>query len=39
VEVVKAFLRYSKGDDLPPQMLIPTKLYRQADGVADPELK
>jgi ribose transport system substrate-binding protein len=39
VEVVKAFLRYSKGDDLPPQMLIPTKLYRKADGVADPELK
>ncbi len=39
VEVVKAFLRYSKGDDMPPQMLIPTKLYRQADGVADPELK
>ncbi|MBE7494761.1 MAG: substrate-binding domain-containing protein [Verrucomicrobiaceae bacterium] len=39
VEVVKAFLRYSKGDDLPPQMLIPTKLYRKADGEADPELK
>lgn len=39
VEVVNAFLRYSKGDDLPPQMLIPTKLYRQADGAADPELK
>lgn len=39
VEVVKAFLRYSKGDDLPPQMLIPTMLYRQADGLADPELK
>lgn len=39
VEVVKAFLQYSKGDDLPPQMLIPTKLYRQADGAADPELK
>lgn len=39
VEVVKAFLRYSKGDDLPPQMLIPTKLYRKTDGEADSELK
>ncbi len=38
-EVVRAFLRYSKGDDLPPQMLIPTSLYRQSDGLADKELK
>lgn len=39
VEVVKAFLRHSKGEELPPQMLIPTSLYRQADGKADPTLK
>lgn len=39
VEVVKAFLRHSKGEELPSQMLIPTSLYRQADGKADPTLK
>jgi len=39
VEVVKAFLRHSKGEELPPQMLIPTSLYRQSDAKADPTLK
>lgn len=39
VEVVRAFLRHSKGEELPPQMLIPTSLYRQADGKADATLK
>ncbi len=39
VEVVQAFIRYSKGEELPPQMLIPTSLYRQSDGMADKELK
>ncbi len=39
VEVVRAFLRHSKGEELPPQMLIPTSLYRQADGKADAALK
>ena len=38
-EVVRAFIRYSKGEDLPPQMLIPTSLYRQSDGMADKDLK
>jgi ribose transport system substrate-binding protein len=38
-EVVRAFMRYSKGEELPPQMLIPTSLYRKADGVADAALK
>jgi ribose transport system substrate-binding protein len=38
-EVVRAFMRYSKGEELPPQMLIPTSLYRKADGVADASLK
>jgi hypothetical protein len=36
---VRAFLRHSKGEELPPQMLIPTSLYRQADGKADVALK
>jgi ribose transport system substrate-binding protein len=39
VEIVGAFVRYSRGEDLPPQTLIPTKLYRKADGLKDPELK
>jgi len=38
-EVVRAFMRYSKGEELPPQMLIPTSLYRKADGAADAALK
>ncbi len=28
-----------QGETLPPQMLIPTKLYRKADAESDPELK
>ena len=39
VEVVRAIVRHSKGEELPPQMLIPTTLYRQADAKADPTLK
>lgn len=39
VEVVRAFIRHSKGEELPPQMLIPTSLYRKADGAADASLK
>ncbi|MGV3605361.1 MAG: substrate-binding domain-containing protein [Planctomycetaceae bacterium] len=39
IQIVEVILRHSKGEDLPPQMLIPTSLYRKADGEADPELK
>jgi ribose transport system substrate-binding protein len=39
VQVVDAIRRYSKGETLPPQMLIPTSLYRQADAQNDPDLK
>ncbi len=39
IEVVKAFLKHSKGEDVPPQMLIPTQIYRQADGKSDATLK
>ena len=38
VQIVDAIMRYSKGETLPPQMLIPTRLYRQADARTDPEL-
>jgi ribose transport system substrate-binding protein len=39
VEIVEAIVRYSKGEELPPETLIPTQLYRQADALRDPELK
>ncbi len=38
VQIVDAILRHLKGDTLPPQMLIPTSLYRQADGQKDSSL-
>lgn len=39
VEIVKAIVAHSKGEEPPPEMLIPTSLYRQADAEKDPELK
>lgn len=39
VQIVDAIVRHSKGESLPPQMLIPTSLYRKADALKDPELK
>lgn len=37
-EIVAAIIRWSRGETLPPQTLIPTKLYRRADAEADPAL-
>ncbi len=39
VQIVDAIIRHSKGETLPPQMLIPTSLYRKADAMKDPELR
>jgi ribose transport system substrate-binding protein len=39
IQIVDAIIRHSKGEDLPPEMLIPTSLYRQADALNDPELQ
>ena len=39
VQIVDSILRHSKGETLPPQILIPTKLYRRSDAASDPELK
>ncbi len=39
VQIIDAIVRHSKGETLPPQMLIPTSLYRKADAQKDPELK
>jgi ribose transport system substrate-binding protein len=38
-ETAKAILRYFNGDTPPPQILIPTALYRHADAQKDPEAK
>src|SRR5882672_9967760 len=32
MQIVDAIIRHSKGETLPPQMLIPTSLYRKADA-------
>jgi ribose transport system substrate-binding protein len=39
VEVVSAIVKHSQGEDVQPEILIPTRLYKQADAEADPELK
>jgi ribose transport system substrate-binding protein len=38
-EIARAIVKHSKGEDLPPQTLIPTMLYRKADGAKDASLK
>jgi ribose transport system substrate-binding protein len=39
VQIVDAIIQQSKGETLPPQMLIPTSLYKKTDGEKDPDLK
>ena len=39
VEIVKAIVANSKGEEVESEILIPTYLYRQADGLKDPELQ
>lgn len=39
IQIVDAIIRHSKGETLPPQILIPTSLYRRADAMKDPDLK
>ncbi len=38
-ETARAILRYFRGEELEPEILIPTGLYRQADALMDPELR
>jgi len=38
-KTVEAIVKHFKGEDLPKEILIPTALYRKADGMKDPELK
>jgi ribose transport system substrate-binding protein len=37
-ETVSAILKYLDGEEVPSELLIPTELYRQADGKADTSL-
>jgi hypothetical protein len=32
-------VKYLAGDDVPPETLIPTQLYRRADAAKDPAVK
>jgi ribose transport system substrate-binding protein len=38
-KAVDAIVRHSKGEPIPPTILIPTRLYQKADGINDPTLK
>ena len=38
-KTVQQIIKYKNGDEVESEILIPTKLYRQADAQADPELK
>ncbi len=39
VQIVDAIIQQSKGETLPREILIPTSLYKKADGEKDPDLK
>ncbi len=39
VQIVDCILRHSKGESLPPQILIPTSLYKKADAETDASLR
>jgi ribose transport system substrate-binding protein len=39
VKMVQALIAYSKGEEVPAQTLIPTKLYKKEDAMNDPDLK
>ena len=38
-ETARVIMQYFQGEQPPPTILIPTGLYRKADGIADPSLK
>lgn len=39
VKTVQTIVKYFEGEEVPPQILIPTALYRKADAEKDPTLK
>lgn len=38
IKMVQALIAYSKGEDVPAEILIPTKLYKKEDALKDPDL-
>jgi ribose transport system substrate-binding protein len=38
-ETAKVIVKYFEGEEVPPEILIPTGLYRKADALKDPSLK
>lgn len=38
-KTVEVIVQHFRGEPVPPEVLIPTRLYRKADAAADPELK
>ena len=39
VETIRAIVKHFEGEDVPPEILIPTALYRKADAEKDESLK
>jgi ribose transport system substrate-binding protein len=39
IRTARSIVKYFEGEEVPPVQLIPTGLYRQADGLKDPELR
>jgi ribose transport system substrate-binding protein len=39
IQIVEAIVKHSRGEELPAEVLIPTKLYRREDALHDPELR
>jgi ribose transport system substrate-binding protein len=39
LEAMQTIVRHFQGEDVPPEVLIPTELYRKADAEKDPELR
>jgi ribose transport system substrate-binding protein len=39
LQIVDSIVQHAQGDEVPPEILIPTSLYRKADAEKDPELK
>jgi ribose transport system substrate-binding protein len=39
IMTAQTIIKYLEGEDVPPEQLIPTGLYRQADALKDPELQ
>ncbi|HID22783.1 MAG TPA: sugar ABC transporter substrate-binding protein [Planctomycetaceae bacterium] len=39
IEIARAIVRHFQGEELPPEILIPTRIYRREDALKDPDLR